>query len=181
MHPLIRDVLKDEIKKVPQIKAGYTVRIHQRVRELIKEGGDDEGGAKIASKKKAAEVVRERIQIFEGLVIRVSAGEGVEKSFTVRKMVEGIGVEKVFLMNSPNLIKVEIKKKGEVRRAKLYYMRDRSGKSARLTETQVSDKDRAEEAAKMEALLQEAIVADEKKKAAEAAAAPVAAAPQAYL
>ena len=179
MHPLIRDVLKDEIKKVPQIKAGYTVRIHQRVRELIKEGGDDEGGAKVASKKKAAEVVRERIQIFEGLVIRVSAGEGVEKSFTVRKMVEGIGVEKVFLMNSPNLIKVEIKKKGDVRRAKLYYMRNRSGKSARLTETQVSDKDRAEEAAKMEALLQEAIAADEKKKAAEAAAAPVAAAPQA--
>jgi large subunit ribosomal protein L19 len=179
MHPLIRDVLKDEIKKVPQIKAGYTVRIHQRVRELIKEGSEDEKGAKVASKKKAADVVRERIQIFEGLVIRVSAGEGVEKSFTVRKMVEGIGVEKVFLMNSPNLIKVEIKKKGEVRRAKLYYMRDRSGKSARLTETQVSDKDRAEESAKMEALLQEAIVADEKKKAAEAAAAPVAAAPQA--
>jgi len=179
MHPLIRDVLKDEIKKVPQIKAGYTVRIHQKVRELIKEGGDDEGGAKIASKKKAAEVVRERIQIFEGLVIRVSAGEGVEKSFTVRKIVEGIGVEKVFLMNSPNLIKIEIKKKGEVRRAKLYYMRSRSGKSARLTETQVSDKDRAIEAARMEALIQEAIVADEKKKAAEAAEAPVAAAPQA--
>ncbi len=172
MHPLIRDILKDEIKKVPQIKAGYTVRVHQKVRELIKEGGDDEGGAKVASKKKAAEVVRERIQIFEGLVIRVSAGEGVEKSFTVRKMVEGIGVEKVFLMNSPNLIKVEIKKKGEVRRSKLYYMRNRSGKSARLTETQVSDKDRAAEEAKMEALLQEAIIADEKKKAAEAAAAP---------
>jgi len=179
MHPLIRDALKDQIKKIPEIKAGYTVRIHQKIKEMIKEGGDEEGGAKVASKKKAQEVMRERIQIFEGLVIKVGAGEGSEKSFTVRKVVEGVGVEKVFLLHSPNLIKIEVKKKGEVRRAKLYYMRTRSGKSARLTETQVSDKDRAEEEAKMEALLQEAVLADEKKKAAEAAAAPAPDAPQA--
>lgn len=172
MHSLIREVLKEQIQKVPEIRAGYTVRVHQKVRELVKEGGDDEKGAKIASKKKAAEVVRERVQIFEGLVIHVSAGEGVEKAFTVRKIVEGVGVEKVFLLHSPSLIKIEIKKKGKVRRSKLYYMRGRSGKSARLSETQVSDKDRAEEEAKMEALLQEAVVADAKKKAAEAAAAP---------
>jgi large subunit ribosomal protein L19 len=180
MHPLIREALKGQIQKIPEIKAGYTVRIHQKIKEMIKEGGDEEGGAKVASKKKAQEVMRERIQIFEGLVIKVSSGEGSEKSFTVRKVVEGVGVEKVFLLHSPTLIKIEVKKKGDVRRAKLYYMRTRSGKSARLTETQVSDKDRAEEEAKMEALLQEAVLADERKKSAEAAAAPAPeAAPQA--
>ena len=84
MHPLIREALKDQLKKIPEIKAGYTVRIHQKIKEMIKEGGDEEGGAKIASKKKAQEVMRERIQIFEGLVIKVSAGEGSEKSITVR-------------------------------------------------------------------------------------------------
>lgn len=180
MHPLIRDALKGQIKKIPEIKAGYTVRIDQKIKEMIKEGGDEEGGAKVASKKKAQEVLRERIQTFEGLVIKVSAGEGSEKSITVRKVVEGVGVEKVFLLHSPNLMKIDVKKKGDVRRAKLYYMRGRSGKSARLSETQVSDKDRAEDEAKMEALLQEAVIADEKKKAAAAAAAPAPeAAPQA--
>jgi large subunit ribosomal protein L19 len=169
MHPLIREVQKGQLKKIPVIKPGYTVSIDQRIREVVKEGGDEEGGAKIASKKKAQEIVRERIQTFEGLVIKVGAGEGIEKSVTVRKIVEGVGVEKVFLLHSPNLLKIDVKKKGDVRRAKLYYMRGRSGKSARLTETQVSDKERSDE---MEALIQEAVLADEKRKAAEAAAAP---------
>jgi large subunit ribosomal protein L19 len=169
MHPLIREVQKASLQKIPEIRPGYTVRIQQKIKEIIKSGEEDEGGAKIASKKKKADEVRERVQVFEGLVIKVGSGEGAEKTFTVRKIVEGVGVEKVFLMHSPNLMKIEVKKKGDVRRAKLYYMRSRSGKSARLTEEMVSDKDRAEDSTKMEELLREAVIADEKRKAAEAA------------
>lgn len=145
MHSVIRDIQKSQLKKVPQIKVGYTVAVHQR----IKEGG------------------KERIQIFEGLVIKVGHGEGVEKTFTVRKIVEGIGVEKTFPMHSPNLAKVVVKKKAKVRRAKLYYMRERFGKSARLQERHVTDQERAEEEARMEAAIQEAVAADEQKKAEE--------------
>lgn len=171
MHPLIREVQKEQLKKVPDLKAGYTVRVHQKIREVIKEGGDEEGGAKVASKKKAAEVVRERVQVFEGLVIKVGSGDAHHKTFTVRKVIEGIGVEKVFPLHSPTLMKIEIKKKGDVRRAKLYYMRNRSGKSARLTEELVSGKETAEMEAQKEALIQEAVEAEAKRKAAEAAAA----------
>ncbi len=150
MHPLIRDVQKAQLKKVPEIKAGYTIRVHQR----IKEGG------------------KERVQAFEGLVIKVGHGEGSEKTITVRKIVQGIGVEKTFPIHSPNITKIEVKKKAKVRRAKLFYMRERSGKSARLQERHVTDKERAEEEVKMEAMIQEAVSADEKRKKEEAAANP---------
>jgi large subunit ribosomal protein L19 len=97
-------------KKVPVLKAGNVVRVHQK----IKEGG------------------KERVQIFEGLVIKISSGSGVNKTFTVRKMVGGIGVEKIFPFFSPNIKQIDIVKDGKVRRSKLYYMRERTGKSARL-------------------------------------------------
>jgi large subunit ribosomal protein L19 len=148
MHPLIREVQKSQLKKVPDIKAGYTVRVFQKISEYNKEKDE----------------TKDRIQIFEGLVIKVSAGEGIEKTFTVRKMVEGIGVDRVFPIHSQAISKIEVKKKASVRRAKLYYMRDRSGKSARLHERHVTDKERADEDAKMEALIQEAVVAEEKRK-----------------
>jgi len=167
MQSLIREAQKSMLRKVPEIKPGYTVRVHQKIKEMIKEGGEEEGGAKVASKKKAEVMIRERVQEFEGLVVKVSSGEGAEKTITIRKVVEGIGVEKVFPLHSPNIVKIDVKKKGDVRRAKLYYMRRLSGKSARLTETQVSSKDTATE----EALLQEAVLAAEKKKTDEAAAA----------
>lgn len=99
-------------KKVPAIKAGQSVRVHQRIKE----------GAK------------ERIQIFEGLIIRINAGHDVSKTFTVRKIVEGIGVEKIFPLYSPSIEKIQIIKEAKIRRAKLYYMRNLSGKSARLKE-----------------------------------------------
>jgi len=146
MQSLIREVQKSQLKKVPQIKPGYTVKVHQK----IKEGN------------------KERLQAFEGLVIKVGHGEGVEKTFTVRKIVQGIGVEKIFPMHSPNLAKIEVKKKAKVRRSKLYYMRERSGKSARLQERQVTEKERAEEEARMEAMVQEAVKADDKRKEEEA-------------
>ncbi len=150
MHPLIADAQKGQLKRVPEVKSGYTVRVHQKIREGEKE----------------------RVQIFEGLVIAVGHGQGVEKNFTVRKVIEGIGVEKVFPLHSPNIVKLEIQKEASVRRSKLYYMRHRSGKSARLTERHITDEDRAAESAKMDALIAEAVQAEEKRKAEEAAAEP---------
>jgi len=135
MHPLIREAQKSQLKPVPQIKTGYTVRVSQKVKEGNKE----------------------RIQAFEGLVIKVGHGEGVERTFTVRKIVEGIGVEKVFPIHSPTITKIEIKKKAKVRRSKLYYMRNRFGKSARLQERHVTDAERAVEEAKMQAMIVEAV------------------------
>lgn len=117
MHPLIREFQKDQLKKVPALRPGYTVSVHQK----IKEGG------------------KERIQIFEGLVIAIGKGVGPLKSFTVRKVVEGIGVEKVFPLHSPHIAKIVVKREGSVRRAKLYYMRGRFGKSARLREGFVTE------------------------------------------
>lgn len=110
-------------KKIPALKPGYTVAIHQKVKEGEKE----------------------RIQIFEGLIIQIGSGHGADKTFTVRKVVEGIGVEKIFPLYSPLIEKIQVKKEGLVRRARLYYMRSRFGKSARLRETFVSSSDNPEE------------------------------------
>ena len=98
-------------KNPPQVKAGDTVRVHQKIKEGEKE----------------------RVQIFEGLVIATKHGLSLDGSFTVRKMATGnIGVERTYPVHSPNIIKVERTKNAEVSRAKLYYMRDRKGKSARF-------------------------------------------------
>lgn len=110
-------------RKIPVIKPGFTVAVHQRIKEGEKE----------------------RIQIFEGLVIQVSSGHGADKTFTVRKVVEGIGVEKIFPIYSPLIEKIQVKKEGLVRRARLYYMSSRFGKSARLRETFVSSATEAPE------------------------------------
>lgn len=106
-------------KNVPQFGPGYTVSVYQK----IKEGG------------------KERVQIFKGLVIKMSAGRGVDKTFTVRKIVDGIGVEKIFPLHSPNIEKIVPEKIAKIRRAKLYYIRERSGKSARFRETHLSEDD----------------------------------------
>ncbi|MGD2101523.1 MAG: 50S ribosomal protein L19 [Acidimicrobiia bacterium] len=96
---------------IPEFRTGDTVRVHVRVVE---------GG-------------RERIQIFEGVVIARN-GSGPRASFTVRKLSFGVGVERVFPVNAPILSKVEVVRRGDVRRSKLYYLRDRVGKSARIKE-----------------------------------------------
>lgn len=113
---LIAELTKPYLKSIPKLKTGYTVRVHQKIKE-----GD-----------------KERVQIFEGLIIKMSGGYGVNGTITVRKISEGIGVEKIFPVHSPNVVKIEVKKIAKVRRAKLYYMRDLSGKSARLREKQVN-------------------------------------------
>ena len=96
-------------RDLPPFKVGDTVAVHVRVRE-----GD-----------------KERIQVFQGIVIRRKGG-GVGETFTVRKISSGVGVERVFPVQSPLVTKIEIKSRGYVRRAKLYYLRDLSGKKARL-------------------------------------------------
>jgi len=110
---IIRDVQKGGLKKVPEIRTGYTVKVYQK----IKEGN------------------KERLQGFEGLVIKTNSGEGADKTFTVRKIASGVGVEKVFPLHSPFIAKIDVIKKAKIRRAKLYYMRNKTGKAARLSET----------------------------------------------
>lgn len=119
----LQELQQEGIKKRPSLKPGQTVKVHQKIKE----------GEKT------------RVQVFEGLVIKINSGTGVDKTFTVRKIVEGIGVEKMFPLYSPTIEKIEVKKEGKVRRAKLYYMRDRAGKSARLKESFVTDQGVEEE------------------------------------
>jgi len=138
-HQLILEIQKKTTKKLPALESGMTVRIHQKIKEGEKE----------------------RVQIFEGLIIKISSGHGTNKAITVRKVVEGIGVEKVFPLQSPTIVKIEVKKMSKVRRAKIYYMRERFGKSARLKGRFLSDKD-------LEASVEELVVQVEKEEAAKA-------------
>ena len=109
---LIELVEKSYLKSdVPQFKSGDTVAVHYKVKEGNKE----------------------RIQVFEGVVIRVSGGS-VAKNFTVRKISSGIGAERIIPLNSPLIEKIEVKRIGKVRRSKLYYLRNLSGKAARIKE-----------------------------------------------
>jgi large subunit ribosomal protein L19 len=108
MKALTSQYMKEEL---PQFNVGDTVRVHVK----IKEGS------------------RDRVQVFEGTVICRKHG-GIEESFTVRRLSYGVGCEKVFPIHAPNIVKVEVVRKGKVRRAKLYYLRDRLGKSAKVKE-----------------------------------------------
>ncbi len=101
-------------KDIPEIRTGDIVKVHIKLAEKTKAGGD-------------------KIQIFEGLVIAKKHGKGMEGTFTVRKIAEGVGVEKVFPLQCPTISKIEIVKHSKVRRAKLYYMRGRIGKKARMS------------------------------------------------
>ena len=109
---IIKAIEHEQIKnKIPELNVGSTVRVHVRV----KEGN------------------RERIQVFEGIIIKVQGG-GVNQTFTVRRVAYGVGVEKTFLVHSPNVEKVEVVRVGKARRAKLFYLRDREGKKAKTKE-----------------------------------------------
>lgn len=101
-------------QRITDFKVGDTVRVHQK----IIEGG------------------KERIQIFEGVVIKTRAGKNINGTFTVRKISEGVGVEKIYLVHSPKVTKIEVLKRGKVRRANLSYLRNLRGKKARLKEKQ---------------------------------------------
>ncbi len=109
---IIKSIEHEQLKnKIPELKVGNTVKVHVR----IKEGN------------------KERIQVFEGIIIKVQGG-GLNQTFTVRKTSYGVGVEKTFLVHSPLVEKVELVRVGKARRAKLYYLRDRVGKAAKTRE-----------------------------------------------
>ena len=109
---IIKSIEHEQLKnEIPVLKIGDTVRVHAR----IKEGN------------------RQRIQVFEGIIIKKQGG-GVNETFTVRRISYGVGVEKTFLVHSPNVEKVEVVRVGKARRAKLYYLRDRVGKAAKTKE-----------------------------------------------
>lgn len=107
----ILDQITEEYKKtdIPEFRVGDTVKVHVKI----------------------VEGQRERIQIFEGYVLKMQNG-GIGQTFTVRRLAQGIGVEKTFPIHSPKVEKIEVVKRGRVRRAKLNYMRERTGKAARI-------------------------------------------------
>jgi large subunit ribosomal protein L19 len=114
MHPtetIDRDSLRDDI---PEFRPGDTVKVHVRV----------------------VEGNRERVQVFQGAVMRRQGG-GVQETFTVRKVSFGVGVERTFPVHSPTIAKIEVTTLGDVRRAKLYYLRDRHGKAAKIKERRI--------------------------------------------
>lgn len=109
---IIKSIEHEQLKnKVPELRVGNTVKVHVRV----KEGN------------------RERIQVFEGIIIKKQNG-GLNSTFTVRRISYGVGVEKTFLLHSPSVEKIEVIRVGKARRAKLYYLRDRVGKAAKTKE-----------------------------------------------
>jgi large subunit ribosomal protein L19 len=93
-----------------------------------------QSGDTISVGVKVIEGTRSRVQTFEGIVIAISSGGGINKTFTVRKISNGIGVERIFPFHSPNLETIKVVKRGKVRRAKLYYLRNLKGKAARIKE-----------------------------------------------
>jgi large subunit ribosomal protein L19 len=112
MHPLVQEIERSQRKEsVPEFGPGDTVRVHVRVVE---------GG-------------KERVQVFEGTVIGRKEG-GPRSSFLVRKISNGFGVERSFLLHSPRLERIEVTRRGDVRRAKLFYLRGRVGRAARIKE-----------------------------------------------
>ena len=109
---IINALTKDQIRNdLPELKVGNNVKVYVKVTE-----GN-----------------RTRTQMFEGTIIKVQGG-GISKAFTVRRVSYNVGVEKTWLVNSPNIEKIEISRKGKVRRARLYYLRDRVGKAAKVKE-----------------------------------------------
>lgn len=115
---IIQEFEKRQIKrKVPLIKPGDVVKVHQKIQE-----GD-----------------KERIQIFEGVVIKIHRGYGINGNITIRKIASGVGVEKTFPFHLPSIVKMEVVKRGKVRRAKLYFLRRLQEKAAKLKDQKLSE------------------------------------------
>lgn len=129
----IETVEAADLRKLPQLNPGDTLRVHVRVKETsIKE-----------EKGKAKETERERVQVFEGVLIGMR-GSGARATMTVRKVSFGTGVERIFPLNARTIERIEVVKHARVRRAKLYFLRERKGKASRMKEKRVEA--RAQEA-----------------------------------
>lgn len=129
MNQIIQDIEAPYLKKnLPQLDVGDTVKVFFK----IKEGG------------------KERTQGYEGVVIK-KGGHGVNQTITVRRVFQGVGIERVFLIHSPRVEKITVQRKGHVRRAKLYYLRKRSGKATRIKEKQGGAKEIGRDLAAKEA------------------------------
>lgn len=112
MQKLIQEITKEQLKTdLPTFRPGDTVRVHVNI----------------------VEGTRERVQVFEGVVIKRRGG-GISETFTVRKISYGVGVERTFPLHTPKIAKIEVMRRGKVRRAKLYYLRELRGKAARIKE-----------------------------------------------
>jgi large subunit ribosomal protein L19 len=120
---------KKFLKKLPVFHPGDTIQVHVKVKEI-----------QAATKAKEKEKEKERIQIFEGVVIGMR-GRGIQSTFVVRKISFGIGVERIFPFHSPTIDKVKVLKRGKVRRAKLYYLRERTGKAAKIKSEKATSQD----------------------------------------
>jgi len=117
MSKLLDQFNKEQLKKLPEIRPGDIIEVHQKIKEADKDLPAGRQG---------------RIQIFEGVVIAKKHGKGISATITVRKVVDGIGVERIFPIHSPSIAKLEVVRHGKVRRAKLYYLRTAKGKKAKL-------------------------------------------------
>ena len=117
------------LKKLPAFRPGDTIQVYVRVKEK-----------EAATKKKEKEKEKERIQIFEGVVIGMR-GRGIQSTFIVRKISFGVGVERIFPFHSPTIDKVKVLKRGKVRRAKLYYLRERTGKAEKIRSEKATSQD----------------------------------------
>ena len=110
MPTLLEKFNKEQEKNLPELRPGDTIKVHQKIKE-----GD-----------------KERIQIFEGIIIAKKHGKGISATITVRKIVDGVGVERIFPIHSPSVEKFEVVRRGKARRSKLYYLRTAKGKKAKL-------------------------------------------------
>lgn len=118
--PIVKHLQDTQLKTLPELRTGYTVKVHNKIIEL----NEDPKSGKVTKK--------ERVQIFEGLIIAKKGGTGVNGTFTVRKIASGVGVERIFPIHSPNIVKVEVVKSPTVSRSKIYYVRDRQHNDARV-------------------------------------------------
>jgi len=139
MSKILDQFNKSQLKTLPEITPGDTIKVHQKVKE-----GD-----------------KERIQIFEGLVIARKHGKGISATITVRKVAGGIGVERIFPIHSPSIDKIEVLRHGKTRRAKLYYLRTAKGKKAKLKKKDFAEVITEEEPAE-ESTTEESAVETEK-------------------
>ena len=119
-NSIIREIEQEQLREVPNIKVGDTVKVHAKI----------------------VEGTKERIQVFQGVVLKMQHA-GARETFTVRKVTDGIGVERTWPLHTPTIAKIEVMKSAKVRRAKLNYLRERFGKKARLKEIDARTKENA--------------------------------------